>query len=209
MKLRNCLLPFAALAVLMGLLPSAQGQSKEDSAHEELRGLMKEVLTAYNKGDLDKLTDALDDEVVVTWQNGRVNKGRKEVKAYYEEMTTGPKRVVEKSSIEPVPDDLSIFYNDSKTAIAWGSSKDHYKLTDGTEFDQETRWSATVVKKDGKWKVVSVHISVNMFDNPILNMAIKKTGIWIGSIAGGIGLLVGLIVAALIFRSRSKPTSSA
>lgn len=130
----------------------------------------------------------------------------KEVKAYYEEMTKGPNRVVQKSTIQPEADDLSFLYNDGKTAVAWGNSKDHYLLTDGTEFDQDTRWSATVVKKDGKWKVVSVHISVNMFDNPVLHLAIKKTGIWAGSIAGGGGLLVGLIIGALIFRSRSKPT---
>ena len=199
---------FAALAALLGLLSSVQGQAKEDPAHEELRSLMKEILESYNKGDLDKLIAAFDDEVVVTWQNGKVNKGPKEVKAYFEEMTKGPKRVVEKSTINPVPDELSILYNDGKTAVAWGNSKDHYLLTDGTEFDQDTRWSATVVKKDGKWKVVSVHISVNIFDNPVLHLAIKKTAIWVGSIAGGGGLLVGLIVGAMIFRRRSKPTTA-
>lgn len=208
MKVRNCILLCAALAVLFGMLPAAWSQTKEDPAHDELRALLKEVLTAYNKGDLDTLLAALDDEVVVTWQNGKVNKGPKAVKAYYEEMTKGPKRVVEKSTINPVPDELVILYNDGKTAVAWGSSKDHYKLTDGTEFDQDTRWSATVVKKDGKWKVASVHISVDMFDNPILHMAIKKTAIWVGSIAGGGGLVVGLVAGALLFRRRSKPAGS-
>jgi hypothetical protein len=80
-------------------------------------------------------------------------------------------------------------------------------LTDGTEFNQDTRWSATLVKKkDGTWKAANVHISVNMFDNPVLNLAIKRTGIWAGGIAGGGGLLLGLVVGAVFFRSRSKPT---
>ena len=206
MKVRNCFLPCVALAVLFGPLPVTFAQ--EDPTHEELRNVLKEMKAAHNADDLDKLVSFLDDNVVVTWQNAKVTKGPKEVKDYYIEMTKGPNRVVQKSTIKPEADDKSFLHNDGKTAIAWGSSKDHYLLTDGTEFNQDTRWSATVVKKDGKWKVASVHISVDMFDNPILNMAIKKTAIWVGAIAGGGGLLVGLVVGALIFRSRSKVASS-
>jgi uncharacterized protein (TIGR02246 family) len=195
----------AAFYLLFGLLPATQGETteKEHPAHDELRALMKEILAAYNQGDLDKLISYMDDDVVVTWQNGKVNKGPKAVKAYYEEMTKGPNRVVEKSSINPVPDELSILSNDGKAAFAWGTSKDHYKLTDGTEFDQDTRWSATAVKKDGNWKVASVHISANIFDNSILSLAIKKTAIWVGALAGGGGLLLGLLLGVVFFRRRS------
>ena len=88
-----------------------------------------------------------------------MDKSPHEVKAYFEQMTKGPNRIVEKSTIAPEADALSLLYNDSQTAVAYGHSNDHYKLTDGTEFDQNTRWSATLVKKDGQWKVASVHIS--------------------------------------------------
>src|SRR6266404_4190077 len=182
MKFRNCPL---LLAIIFGLSSTARGQTKEDPAHEALRGLMKEVLAAYNAGDLDKLLAPVDDNVVVTWQNGAVTKGPKEVKAFYEKLTKGPDKIVQNSSINPVPDELAILYNDGKTAIAWGNSKDHYLLTDGTEFDQDTRWSATAVKKDGKWKVASIHISVDLFNNPILEIAIKRTATWVGGLAGG------------------------
>jgi uncharacterized protein (TIGR02246 family) len=203
MKRRTCRLLFATLAIFFGFLPAVRGQAKEDPAHDELRGLMKDVLAAYNQGDFDTLMTYLDEDVVATWQNAKVHKGPKAIKAYYEEMTKGAKKVVEKSTIKPEADELSILYNDGKTAVAWGHSKDHYLLTDGTEFDQDTRWSATAIKKDGKWKVASIHISVNMFDNPILTLAIKKTGTWVGVLAGGGGLLLGLIVGALLFRKRS------
>jgi hypothetical protein len=88
--------------------------------------------------------------------------------------------------------------------VGYGHSNDHYDLTDGTEFDQNTRWTATLVKKDGKWKATSIHISTNMFDNPILTLAIKKSMWWFGGIGGGVGLLAGLLVGFVYHRSSKK-----
>jgi hypothetical protein len=196
------------MMILFGPIPAALSQHKEDPAHEELRALMREVLADYNAGDLDKLIATLDDNVVVTWQNGKVNVGPKAVKEYILEMTKGPKRIVEKSTIEPEADELSHLYNDGKTAIAWGKSRDHYVLTDGTEFDQDTRWSATAIKKGAQWKAASIHISTNMFDNPILHLAIRRTATWVGGLAGGGSLLLGLIGGYFIFRKRGPRAAS-
>jgi hypothetical protein len=131
-----------------------------------------------------------------------VNTSPQEVRAYFKEMMEGPNRRVESVSIKPEPDALSVLYNDSKTAVAYGHSNDHYKLNDGTEFDQLTRWSATVVKKDGQWKVANVHISTDMFDNPILNLAVKKTAMWVGGLAGVVGLGLGFAGGWMLRRPR-------
>jgi uncharacterized protein (TIGR02246 family) len=192
-------LALAALRAARADQTTAEKQA--EAAHEELRGLMKEMVAAYNAGDVDKLLATLDDNCVITWQNAQVNKGSKQVKAYIEEMTRGPNRVVEKSTIAPEPDDPSFLYNDNHTAVAFGHSKDHYKLTDGTQFDHDTRWTATLVKKDGKWKATSIHISTNMFDNPILNMAVKRSMLWFGGIGAGAGLLLGLLAGLFLRRS--------
>jgi len=177
-------------------------KEKEDAIHDELRALMKELVAAYNAGDVDKLLAVLDDNVIVTWQNAAVNTNKEEVKAYIEKMTKGPNHIVDKSTIAPEADGPSLLYNDDKTAVAYGHSKDHYKLTDGTEFDQNTRWTVTLVKKDGKWKATSVHISANMFDNPILNMAVQKTTMWAGGAGVLIGLLLGLLIGVFFRRTR-------
>ena len=193
------------LALCVGLLVPAASWAQEDPVHQELRDLRKKVLAAYKEGDFDKLAENLDSKVVVTWQNGTVTKGPKEIKEFSDKMTKGPNRVVEKSTIDPQPDDLALLYNDGKTAVAYGHSKDHYVLTDGTEFDQNTRWSATLVKEGDTWKVASIHISVDLFDNPILAIAIKKTATWTGAIAGGAGLLVGGLAGCLICRRKTVP----
>jgi ketosteroid isomerase-like protein len=177
---------------------------REAPEHDELRALHKAIIAAYNAGDLDKLVSYLDDNVVITWQSSRVNKNPQEVKAYFEEMTKGPNRVVESSTINPEVDAPSLLYNDGKTAVAYGHSKDHYELTNGMKFDQDTRWSATLVKKDGAWKVVSIHISANEFDNPILDIAVRRTTWWAGGIGAAIGVIVGAAAFWLISRLRRK-----
>jgi ketosteroid isomerase-like protein len=174
---------------------------EEEAAHNELITFRKELTTAYNAGDIDKVAAFLDDNVIVTWQNAHVNKGPKEFKAYCEKMLRGPDHMVESSTIDPKPE-LSVLYNDNKTAVAYGSSRDHYKLTDGKDFEQDTRWSSTLVKKNGKWKVVSVHISTNMFDNPVLHIAMQRTAWWTGGVAGVVALLLGALVGVVVTRRR-------
>ncbi len=180
---------------------------QEDPAHDELRALLKEFVTVYNSGDLDKMITYLDDNVVITWQNAHVDKNPQEVKAFCEMMTKGPNRVVESSSIAPEPDALSLLYNDGRTAVAYGHSNDRLKLRDGTELDQYAHWSTTLIKKDGKWKVASVHISGNMFDNPVLNLAVRTTAFWTGGIGAVAGMIVAFVISSLIGRRRTARVS--
>jgi ketosteroid isomerase-like protein len=172
---------------------------KEDPAHEELRGLRKALTDAINKNDLDALLSHLDPEVVVTWQNGEVSRKPQEVREYYERMMKGPKRVVESVTINPEVDELTHLYGDF--GIATGNSKDLFKLTDGKELPLHTHWTAAVVKKKGQWRVAACHLSVNMFDNALLDFAWKAV-YWIGGIAAVLGFAVGFVLARL-WRKRS------
>jgi ketosteroid isomerase-like protein len=193
-----------ALGMVLVLMSSGRAQAaEEDPTHDELRALMKEFIEVYNSGDLDKVATYLEDSVVITWQNAHVDKSPQEVKAFCETMIKGPNRIVDKSSISPAADALSLLYNDGQTAIAYGHSNDHYKLTSGTEFDQLTRWSATLIKREGQWKVASVHISTNMFDNPVLNLAVKTTALWSGGLGGGGGMILAFLISWLVCRRRA------
>jgi ketosteroid isomerase-like protein len=173
---------------------------KEDPSHEELRELRKHLTDAINRNDLDALLQYLDDDVVVTWQNAEVSRKPAGVRAYYERMMHGPNRIVESIHIDPTVDELTHLYGD--TGIAFGSSHDHFKLTDGMDFEVDTRWSAAVVKKNGKWLIASFHASTNMFDNPILRIAIRKVAIWTALVAGVSGLLVGFLGGRVLKRKR-------
>jgi ketosteroid isomerase-like protein len=185
--------------------PNKQGPlTKEDPAHEELRGLKKELTQAVNSNNLEALLALLDDDVVVTWENAEVSRGPQQVRAYYDRMMKGDQRIVESVTIDPTVDELTHLYGD--TGVAFGSSTDHFKLRDGRDFVFDTRWTATAVKKNGKWKVASFHASTNTFDNPVLWIAVKRVGLWTGVIAGVLGLVVGFITSRWL-RKRTMPAS--
>ena len=173
--------------------------AKENPAHEELRALRKGMIEAIEKGDIDKLLTYLDPDVVVTWENGEVSRKPAGVKEYWDRMMKGPQRVVESVTIDPTADELTHLYGD--TGIAFGSSHDHYKLADGKDFDLLTRWTATLVRKGGTWKVAAFQAGVNMFDNAVLRLAVVRTAWWAGGIAAIVGLLVGFVIAR-VFRKR-------
>ena len=139
-----CFLWLIAVPLLPGALPAQdKGEpGKEHPAHQELRVLRDNLIDAVNKQDLDRLLTFLDEDIVVTWQNAEVSRGPKEVRAYYERMMKGPNRVVESVTIDPTVDSLTHLYGDD-TGVAYGSSKDHFKLTDGRDFELVSRWTAS------------------------------------------------------------------
>jgi uncharacterized protein (TIGR02246 family) len=191
-------LALTALLLLLGGTPLVRAQ--EDPAHKELRALREKILKAYNDGNVDELVSYFTDDAVVTWQNGVVKKTPKEIKAYFDEMSKGPSPPVKKATIDPAVDDLTHLYGD--TGVAYGSSNDAFVLKDGTEFKQHSRWTATVVKQNGQWKIAAMHICVNMFDNPYLDIVTRKLTIYAAA-AGAIGgLIIGVLLCVIVGRMR-------
>ena len=108
-------------------------------------------------------------------------------------MMTGPNRVVEKVSVNFLPDDLTILYQADSVGVCYGKTQDHYVLANGTKLDLSARWTGTFVKENGKWLVTAFHYSTNMFDNPVLDRLKKLTlGLSIGTVI--IGLVLGFIL---------------
>src|SRR5690349_13915630 len=195
------------LAVLAaGAFAPVQAQENkskaEDPAHEALRTLRRGMVDAINKNDLDALLTYLDRDIVVTWMDGRVSRGPQGVREYIEQMTKGENRKVNSYQTEAEVDDLTHLYGD--TGVAFGHSRDQFVLTDGRDFVVNTRWTGTLVKKDARWKLASFHASTDMFDNPVLHIAVRRTATWAGAIAGAVGLAAGFLVAWFL-RRRASP----
>ena len=176
------------------------GSQTPDKLHEELRALRDGLIKATNESNIDALLALLHPNVVVTWQNAEVSRGRTGVKEYLTRMMSGPNRVVASFQTNPTVDELTILHGDD-AGIAFGSSRDRFVLTSGMDFELNGRWSATMVREDGRWLVASFHASTNLFDNPVLNLT-KRTTIWSG--IGGVvmGALIGLLVGRAM-RKRS------
>ncbi|MCA9491974.1 MAG: nuclear transport factor 2 family protein [Myxococcales bacterium] len=170
--------------------------------HDELRAVRTQLLEALQKKDGAAILATLHPDVVFTTTNAEVARGRDGVKAWIDEMTEGPNAPVKSFSYDVQSDDLSVLIGDD-TAIAWGPSTDRYTLTNGETWELHSRWSATLVKVDGHWLIASVHSSVDLFDNPVLDQATGMLGkVGLGALVGG--LLIGLVGGALIGRATKK-----
>jgi ketosteroid isomerase-like protein len=179
-----------------------QGNAPEDPAHQQLRDLRDEMIKAFNARDIERLLTFMHPDVVVTWQDGTVSRKREGVQKYYQDMLLNPKAIVESLSIDQLDvAELSILYGNDKdknTALSFGTMK----LRDGLEFSLHSHWTVTAVKEGDKWLIASAHLSTNAFDNEVMNLVVKRVGLWTGGIALVVGLLLGSLVTILVKRRR-------
>jgi len=186
------------IVALMLLCIAAVPSQNDEATHNELRALRDGLSDAMNKGDIERELTYLHPNVVVTWHNAEVSRGRDGVRAYLNRMLKGPQKVVAGYGADLTVDELTILYG-GDTGISFGSAVEHFKLTSGMTFDLPARWSATLVKEGDHWLIASLHCSDNLFDNPVLTKT-KRTIYW----AGGFSLLVGLVAGFLVGKGRQR-----
>jgi uncharacterized protein (TIGR02246 family) len=193
---------FAAAQEPVALPPAAPEVVREtpEQVHDALRALRAELLAAVQARDVDRMLASLHPDVVFTTPNGVGLRGREAVKGYVGKMLDGPSAIVTDFAFDVRSDELSLLYDDD-TAIAWGPSTDTFVLATGQTYVVESRWSATLVRVDGKWLVASAHSSANLFDTAVLTDAARwLTRVGLGAGAGGLAL--GLAVGFLLGRRR-------
>ena len=194
-------MPLTLATVGIAALLAATGmaaQNAEDPAHAELRALRDELVDAVNKRDMPRLLRHLHPDVVVSWQNAEVSRHPDGVRAYLARMLEGPNSIVEGFTTDVTVDELTILHG-GDTGVSFGSSRDRFALRGGQSFELNSRWSATLVRFEGRWVIASFHSSSNLFDNPLLNGA-KRLATY--GAAGA--LFVGLVVGFLIGRRRAR-----
>src|SRR6185503_13619553 len=98
------------LASLTVVPQSHPASPPEDPAHNELRALREGMLDAIRKGDIEKQLGYLHPNVVVTWQNAEVSRGREGVRKYLDRMLTGPNKKVSSYNVDLTVDELTILY---------------------------------------------------------------------------------------------------
>lgn len=208
MKRLTLLLSLLLLPLLSGpLIPGVYGQdattdanASDDAKHAAIRQLRDALIKAVNTRDVDSLMDLLDEDVVLTAQDGdqlATIRGRDGVRDYIDRLLIGPDAGVRQMTVNPVVDELTILHGDD-AGIAYGSSTDHYTLRDGSEFTLKTRWSATVVRDDdSQWRLGSLHVSTNLFDNPVLD-GLKQYALYGALTAALAGCLAGYIAARFL-----------
>jgi ketosteroid isomerase-like protein len=169
----------------------AQPASAPDDVSTAIDTLRDGLVSSFTKGDIDGLLQHLDADVVVTWQNGELCRGREEVRAFHNRMMTGEKRIVRE--IKSAPEVLGRQVH-GDWAVSWGNLHDHFLLTDGSDLPFDSVFTATIAKRGDRWLVTAFHTSINAFENPILALAVRKTALWAGIVMGVAGLLIGFFI---------------
>lgn len=189
------LFPFA-MALLVATSATAQEQRKAD--HDQLRELLKRGAEALNTRKLDAMAPYLHPDFTVVTVDNRKLRGLPEFKQYWNGLFEGKDAVLKSIETKPEADDLSRFLDDN-TGMSFGTSDDRYTFNDGDVRQMKSRWSAVVQKDGDAWKIVSVHFSANLLDNPVLDAAKQAVQKW-ALIAGAIGIAVGLALGFLMRR---------
>lgn len=178
--------------------------------HQELRRVRDEMLDAWKRRDIDALLAHVDRNVVVTWQNGTVSRGPDAIRAFYKTMLGGDASVLASINSTLTVDDLSVLQGPD-TAIAFGNIHDDMTFkrplffAGPTGLSLNSRWTATLVRKAGEWKLASYQAAVNPFANPVLKMGTRAAG-RIGAVVGFIiGILVALLIGGAVRRRKALP----
>lgn len=163
-----------------------------DPDHIALRALREQLVKAISAGDMDAIEPLLHPNVVVTWQDGQVCKGPAQVRKFYTAMAAKSKKTFQGYKVPPTADEPTILYSGGTTGVAYGYNVGIFHLA-GKDFEMRNRWTATMVKENGKWLLASYHVSMNVLDNPLLKAV--KYAVLVGScLALAVGLLIGIAI---------------
>ena len=160
---------------------------------EIVRRFVEEV---QNRHNLDALDELLAPEFVATFSDQTRITDRAGLRTYLDRLLRSDSAPLRTMQLQPVADAATSFIGPD-VGVAYGSSKDDFTLSDGTKLTLSARWTATVTKVDGQWKIRAFHAGVNMLDNPILDAAGQLC--WVGGLGG---LMLGLVLGWLIGRRR-------
>lgn len=156
-----------------------------------LRALLGGVSDAINRRDWDALKTHLDDNVLVTMIDQVTLRGWAALEEYATSKLGRLGSVLVDLRVDPVVDAPALFYGE--TAVCTISSADRFIFRNGKEFLVQTKYTATLAKREGEWRLVALHSGANAFNNPISYQAhrLLTGGI---AVAGIGGVLLGRLL---------------
>ena len=192
--MKNILLIICPLLFIAPIASIAQ-----DETHAADREALVEILggieAALNAQDLSQALEYLHEDVIITYQDSTVTQGHSGATEYYNRMMEGAAAVVKEFSTVAAVGAPATFHGD--TAVAYGTTADRYVLAAGMEIDLNANWSMAARKADGEWRVIALHFSTDLFDNPLLNNSRRLT-----RIVGVAGVVGGMLLMWVISRVR-------
>ena len=179
-------------------LPPLPAERQAD--HAVLRAMLVKGAEALSTRNFDGITPSLHPAFTIVTVDNRKFVGADEFKKYYLGLFDGPQAIFTKVEVRMEADEATRFLDDN-TGVVYGTSRDTFHFKDGDVREMKTRWSAVAQKEADGWKLVNVHFSTSLLDNPVLEAA-KSQITKIAVIAAVAGLVVGVVLTFLLRRGR-------
>jgi ketosteroid isomerase-like protein len=189
-----------ACCVLLAGRPLSAEEASQAADHDALRKLKTDVVNAINTRDLQRVDALLHKPFMSTQISQESFTDISQLKAYFDDLFTRRVARISKITMQADPDEPAQIYTGT-FAVARGGTKELYDLADGRSFTIPGRWTATVLKENGQWKLLAVHTGVNFMDNPIMT-AVEKSTAYFGAGGLALGAVIGFLVGFFVRRKR-------
>ncbi|HEY9248403.1 MAG TPA: nuclear transport factor 2 family protein [Rariglobus sp.] len=202
MRTSRCLflaLVCLVLNVLVPVMARAAGQERE-ADHVALRALRDRLTTALNQRDVKTMAGCFAKEFAFTTVNQTVLTNEAQIQAFFDDMFRGDSALLTSLTTQPEAD-IPTRFVDANTGVCYGTTIDTYTMKSGEVVAMKVRWSTTVVKEDGQWKVALAHAGTDLLHNPVLDR-VTAASRRLAIIAGIGGLLLGLAAGWVLGRAK-------
>lgn len=175
-----------------------------DADRKQLLVIMSEIEQGINAGDIERMVKHIDESGIVTWLNAEVSHGPEGVRQYFRRMVgSGPDTILSRYVTYPKIEGHARFYGD--VAVANGTTQDEFTPHRRSVFKFDSRWTGTLAKRNGEWKIVALNLSTNTFNN-VLTQELQNMGYLMG--AGGV-LGGAALAGAVCFLRRRRAAARA
>ena len=202
--MRTILVMVAALVIVSAT--RAVAQEADHEIHEQLRAMLRDIETAIDSSQFDRMLPLLDERVAATSITQEVMDSRTGVSNYFKEWF-GPSGYMKSMKMKLVPDALTELSPDKSWGLVRGAGIEHYEAKDGDQFDFKTRWTAVVTRgSDERWRLRAIHFGTNHLDNPVLwkvQRTLTRYGIAGAAAALAVGGLTGFWLGRRTARRRT------
>lgn len=191
-------------ALLLLPLTLAAQDDPHQADRQALLQVMHNVEKAINDQDIEGIIAQMSPDCTVTWWNAEISRGHEQIRAYYRRMMKDDGRIIGKYTTQATLGAHARFIGSgADVALADGSMEDEFFPIVRGPFRLSSRWSATVAKSSGAWKIVNLHLSSNVFTNTLI--AELTRALWIAASAClAIGLLAGWFLGRRLKRTGVK-----
>jgi uncharacterized protein (TIGR02246 family) len=140
-----------ALLLAAACVPAPAQQPTLSKAEEEVRRLERQWLDAYEQNDAEAMNRIVADDFTITFPNGEM-----QTKPQIVAMVKAPRRASQPRMRFRTEGVQSRAYGD--TVILIGKVITEYER-EGKTATEQSRYTDTYVRRDGRWQVVASHLS--------------------------------------------------